>query len=163
MHQSSFLVTTIRIKSVATARRVLLIMLTSMTSPKTSNFYAKAARTFARLFCARREFESDIFKGLDQSLNGSPVIHESYLFQCEFFVDLVDVKLQSPCTRSPRTPISNAEMSFVIRASYSALLLVLKNINLKATEMLVPSRPYYITLVPPPRWVNRPSRVRCHS
>lgn len=66
--------------------RVLLIMLTSITSPWTSIFDARASTC---LLCGRGVFRT----GYDHSLNGHPVRQEANLFWHSFAIDPLDKRL----------------------------------------------------------------------
>lgn len=73
------------------------------------------------------------------------------------------MSLESPWTRSFRTPSFRAEMSPRRRASYSVTLFEQGNFCLKDREMLIPYGSYRTIPTSPPWCVDDPSKARRHS
>lgn len=82
------------IMSAAGIHRVLLMMLTSTTSPGLSIFDARSAKVSMYLNALGHMLGVDVLIGFDQSLDGGSVRHEVDLFQRDFYVDLLKDKFR---------------------------------------------------------------------
>lgn len=77
-------------KCTKVARKVFLITFTSIAFVRNIDLGARLARASACLLCDQGACSNLMLEKDLMSMNGSPVVSESYLFQCTLSVDLLD-------------------------------------------------------------------------